>query len=246
MKRSAMDEAVSGALDYAAVRQFELPAFAYWGRQDWLDRVEMLIPTLERGLGWDVTDFGSGDFAAYGLTLCTLRNGTLSERDAGIGQTFAEKVMLVRVDQETPFHLHNFKTEDIINRGGGVLRVEIYPAAHTAAGQVELGGGQVTTLVDGIQRVVAAGKAVDLAPGQSIQVPRGCLHRFWAVRVPVLAAEVSCVNDDLEDNLFLMPGPRYPQIEEDSPARFLLVAEYEELLRQPLVTESLPISPKRP
>ena len=47
---------------------------------------------------------------------------------------------------------------------------------------------------------------------------------------PVLAVEVSSVNDDAADNEFLGGSPRYPEIEEDVPARHLLVAEYAALL----------------
>ncbi|MDR1441555.1 MAG: D-lyxose/D-mannose family sugar isomerase [Bifidobacteriaceae bacterium] len=229
MKRSELDDAVEAALELAAGLSFALPDFARWRRQHWADHLAELRPTLERGLGWDVTDFGRGEFGRFGLTLCTLRNGSLAERDAGTGQTYAEKVMAVRVGQETPFHSHAIKTEDIINRGGGYLDVELYPMARTAE-QLGLGKGVVATFVDGVYRQVAAGQRVTLAPGQSIQVPRGVMHRFWAVEAPVLAAEVSCVNDDAGDNTFLEPAGRFPLIVEDVPARYLLAGEYPALL----------------
>ncbi len=109
MKRSEIDGAIDRARDLAAAHRFALPPFATWGRAEWLRRLDEMAPTLRRGIGWDVTDFGRGDFARFGLTLCTLRNGSLVERDAGVGETFAEKLMMVEVGQETPFHLR-FKT----------------------------------------------------------------------------------------------------------------------------------------
>ena len=40
-------------------------------------------------LGWDVTDFGSGDFKTTGAVLFTLRSGTLGE-----GSPYAEKLIM--------------------------------------------------------------------------------------------------------------------------------------------------------
>ena len=228
MLRSAIDGAIDAARSFAAGSNFALPEFAAWSRDEWLPQVDRLGPTLSRGLGWDVTDFGRGDFARYGLCLCTLRNGSVSEVDRNTAQTYAEKVMVVEVGQETPFHRHPRKTEDIINRGGGVLRVEIHPAdGHN------LGDGATTTLVDGIQTRVGAGQGIVLRPGQSIQIPSGAFHRFWAEGERVLGGEVSAVNDDDNDNDFLEPFPRYASIEEDAPARYLLVGEYAAIVDAP-------------
>ncbi|MGN6744413.1 MAG: D-lyxose/D-mannose family sugar isomerase, partial [Amnibacterium sp.] len=188
----------------------------------WVRRAADLRVPLERGLGWDVTDFGRGDFDAIGLTLLTVRNGTTGEQAAGIGQTYAEKVMHVGVHQETPFHLHRRKTEDILNRGGGRLVVELVDP--------EDGGAPVRALVNGVPTSVAPGTLLHLAPGEGVQVPHGIRHRFWAEGAPVLAGEVSSVNDDAADNVFLVEGARYPTIDEDVPARRLLVAEYPALL----------------
>jgi D-lyxose ketol-isomerase len=101
--------------------------------------------------------------------------------------------------------------------------------AHPADGD-GLGGGAVRTLVDGVERELPAGERVRLAAGQSLQVPAGAFHRFWAEDGPVLAGEVSGVNDDVADNRFLETSERYPGIEEDVPARYLLVSEYGLLL----------------
>lgn len=225
MKRSEIEAAIDAALTSAEQHRFALPPFAFWGREEWERRVEELRVPMARGLGWDVTDFGRGDFARTGLTLLTVRNGTLEEQAAGLGQTYAEKVMHVGVGQETPFHLHRRKTEDILNRGGGELVVELVDP--------ENGNREVTALVDGAPRTLAPGERLRLASGEGVQVPRGIRHRFWAEGEPVLAGEVSSVNDDGADNVFLVEGPRYPSIEEDAPARRLLVPEYEALLGGP-------------
>jgi D-lyxose ketol-isomerase len=225
MLRSEIDAAIDSARTFAASAVFPLPQFAGWSRDEWLDRVDDLRPTLARGLGWDVTDFGRGDFARYGLCLCTIRNGDVADVDDNTAQTYAEKLMVVEVGQETPFHLHPRKTEDIINRGGGVLRVEVYPADGR-----QLGEGVTTTLVDGIQTDVLAGEGIMIRPGQSIQIPSGAFHRFWAENERVLGGEVSAVNDDDNDNVFLESFPRYASIDEDAAPRYLLVGEYASVL----------------
>ena len=225
MLRSNIDAAIDSARSLAAGATLPLPDFAGWSRDEWLGQVDRLGPTLSRGLGWDVTDFGRGDFARYGLCLCTIRNGRVADVDRSTAQTYAEKFMVIEVGQETPFHLHPRKTEDIINRGGGVLRVEVHPADG-----VRLGSGTTTTLVDGIETRVAAGEGILIRPGQSIQIPSGVFHRFWAESQRVLGGEVSAINDDDNDNVFLEPFPRYATIEEDAPARYLLVGEYAGIL----------------
>jgi D-lyxose ketol-isomerase len=225
MLRSEVDNAIDAARTFAAKAAFPLPEFAGWSRDEWLGQVLRLRPTLSRGLGWDVTDFGRGDFARFGLCLCTIRNGSIADVDRPTTQTYAEKFMVVEVGQETPFHLHPRKTEDIINRGGGVLHVEIHPAEDS-----RLGSGVTTTLVDGIQTEVAGGEPILIRPGQSIQIPSGAFHRFWAEGKRVLGGEVSATNDDENDNVFLDPFPRYASIEEDAPARYLLVGEYASIL----------------
>jgi D-lyxose ketol-isomerase len=154
----------------------------------------------------------------------------LEERDTGRGQTYAEKLLFVGVGQETPFHLHREKTEDIINRAGGRLVVEVHPGGRGADGALILGDGDTNTLVDGLETTLPAGSRVVLEPGQSIQVPRGTVHRFWAEGAPVLGGEVSGVNDDLADNRFVEATARYPEVEEDCAARFLLVSEYRHVL----------------
>jgi D-lyxose ketol-isomerase len=222
LKRSEIESAIDAAVALAERHGFPLPPFASWTREQWIECAAELRVPLERGLGWDVTDFGRGDFARTGLTLLTLRNGTLAEQAAGLGQTYAEKLLHVRVGQETPFHLHPRKTEDILNRGGGELVVElVHPDEPEAS---------VRALVNGAPHTIAPGERLRLGPGEGVQVPRGIRHRFWAEGAEVLGGEVSSVNDDEGDNVFLVASPRYPGIDEDVPARRLLVGEYGSVL----------------
>jgi D-lyxose ketol-isomerase len=51
-------------------------------------------------------------------------------------------------------------------------------------------------------------------------------HSFWAEGGKTLIGEVSMVNDDNADNRFYEPMGRFPQIEEDEEALYLLCNEY--------------------
>ena len=115
MKRSEINRYVREALVFLAEHRFALPEWATWTPAMWADCGDACREIRDNALGWDVTDFGKGDFAREGLTLFTLRNGN-PPHDR---KPYCEKIMVVREGQATPMHFHWHKMEDIINRGGG-------------------------------------------------------------------------------------------------------------------------------
>jgi len=119
-------------------------------------------------------------------------------------------------------HFHWNKMEDIINRGGGELAVQLY----RANGQEGLSDEDVTVSVDGIERTVRAGDSVILKNGESICLVPFIYHRFYAIGSRCLMGEVSMINDDKTDNRFLESIGRFPAIEEDESPRHLLVSDY--------------------
>lgn len=174
-------------------------------------------------LGWDVTDYGKGDFHKIGLFLFTLRNGTFG--DPHCPKTYAEKLLISEEDQYAPMHFHFLKTEDIINRGGGNLVVELYKSTP----EEELDRvSDVTVSTDGRVRVLPAGGHLVLTPGESVTLPPRLYHAFWAEKGTgkVLIGEVSKVNDDCTDNRFYENMGRFPEIEEDEAPYRLLCNEY--------------------
>jgi D-lyxose ketol-isomerase len=222
MKRSEINRFIEDAACFFAENRFVLPPFAEWEPADWKQCGSEADELRACKLGWDVTDFNSGNFLSLGLTLFTLRNGPPD----GNGKTYAEKIMYVRENQVTPFHYHVRKTEDIINRGDGNtgrLAVQLYNRA--------LDGGleqtPVTVVCDGVLRNIEAGGTVMLGPGESITLTPYLYHKFYAVDGDGLIGEVSSVNDDATDNYFLEPLPRFPLIREDEPAARLLCTEYQ-------------------
>ena len=222
MKRSRINQLVREAIDFFAEHRFFLPPFAYWTPDDWSHKGEESREIAERQLGWDVTEYGQGRFDELGLLLFTLRNGSPADLKASTGKLYAEKIMIVGVDQVTPMHYHWSKTEDIINRSGGRLLIEIHRANEDGG----LADGDVTYHADGVRYAVPAGHVVSLSPGESITLTPEIYHTFWAEGEPVLAGEVSTVNDDAADNRFRDPLDRFPAIEDDEPPVHLLVTDY--------------------
>ncbi len=222
MKRSEINQILADALAFFESHRFALPPFAHWTPAEWKTKGHEADEIRENMLGWDLTDFGSGDFARLGLTLFTLRNGNVKKPENP--KTYCEKIMIVREDQITPMHFHWGKAEDIINRGGGNLLVELYNADEKEG----LAQTDVVVSLDGVERRLKAGSVVRLTPGESITLTPYLYHRFWGEkgRGRVLVGEVSTVNDDTRDNRFLEPLGRFPAIEEDEAPLRLLCSEY--------------------
>jgi D-lyxose ketol-isomerase len=224
MKRSQINTLIDSSISYMKQMGFHLPPWAFWAPDRWRGKAEEAREIARNMLGWDLTDFGGGDFFTRGLILFTIRNGNL-QADS---KPYAEKVMIVQENQETPWHFHWQKMEDIINRGGGNLVLEI--SASTPEGVFSR--DPVSLSVDGLRRSVEPGGRVLLTPGQSICLEPGVYHRFYGEKGKgsVLVGEVSTVNNDLTDNRFYQPLGRFPAIEEDEEPRFLLVTDYRRYL----------------
>jgi D-lyxose ketol-isomerase len=222
VKRSKVNAIMHDVDAFVRKQGFHLPPFAYWTPEDWRTKGDEVREIVENGLGWDITDFGRGDYENYGLFLFTLRNGNPRNWETGQGKLYAEKIMVVGVNQFTPMHFHWRKMEDIINRGGGKLMIQLYNATEDG----DLADTDVTVSMDGVKRIVKAGEIVTLSPGESITLVPGCYHKFWGAESRVLIGEVSLVNDDREDNRFHEPTGRFPEIEEDEPPLYLLCTDY--------------------
>ena len=124
MKRSQIDRYIDEAIGFFRSHQFPLPPFAYWTETEWRAKGAEYDEIRDNMLGWDLTDFGGGDFEKQGLLLFTVRNGSLT--DARYSKPYAEKIMIARENQITPYHFHWNKMEDIINRGGGNLVIRLF------------------------------------------------------------------------------------------------------------------------
>lgn len=224
MKRSEINSIMRDADAFIRRQGFYLPPFAYWTPEEWKTKGDEVCEIVDNRLGWDITDFGSGDFQKSGLFLFTIRNGHPSNWDKRQGKLYAEKLLLVGVDQLTPLHFHWNKMEDIINRGGGKLAIQLFHSLPD--GELDR-RSPVSVSLDGVRRTVPAGETLELSPGESITLVPYLYHKFRAAGSRVLCGEVSMVNDDTSDNRFYEPLGRFPVIEEDEPPLHLLVMDYD-------------------
>lgn len=228
MKRSEVNSIIEYAIALAEERGLPLPPFAKWGLKDWKQAGIYDKELKDNMLGWDITDFGSGDFEKIGLTIFTFRNGSFHDK-VTYPKPYAEKLLLVRDGQILPYHFHWSKMEDIINRGGGDLVLTLYNSDE-AEGFADT---DVTVTMDGQKKTVSPGGNVILKPGQSITLMPGQYHTWQGIpgTGDVVLFEVSSVNDDRVDNRFHRAVGRLPEIEEDEPAKYLIFNDYGNLDR---------------
>lgn len=223
MKRSEINDIIRAGDEFIRSFGFILPPFAYWSPGQMRDRVSEIGGIVGARLGWDITDYGQGRYGELGLFLFTVRNGLEEDLRRGMGMCYAEKIMITRQDQVSPLHRHVVKAEDIINRGGGVLALQLFNS--DAEGKVDR-KSDVEVATDGLLRRQGAGEILRLSPGESVTLLPGNWHAFWGEGADVLVGEVSTVNNDLTDNIFEDPIGRFAEIEEDEDPIHLLVSDY--------------------
>lgn len=227
MKRSKINQELEWAKALLEKHRIQLPPFAHWSMADWQANSSRTGALREIMLGWDITDFGNDDFDRFGAVLFTLRNGSLT--DPGVGTPYAEKLLVLKEGQRLPLHYHAAKTEDIINRGGGMLAIRLYNTLPD--GTVD----KVTPVqvdLDGIRYTVQAGEELLIPGGHSITLRPFMYHIFWAKEGygELICGEVSSINDDLTDNYNAEPVSRFSTVEEDEPLLHPLCNEYDTVL----------------
>ena len=224
MKRSEINRALREMEAMCAKYSCFLPPFCAYTPEQWQTLGHECDEIRECMLGWDITDFGTGEFDRVGFSLITIRNGNRALPDKYPKQ-YAEKLLYLKEGQMCPNHFHWFKMEDIINRGGGNVLIRVYNSLPDEGIDRE---SPVTVHTDGCAGTVPAGTQIRLRPGESISVTRGLYHDFEVEKGTgsVLLGEVSQCNDDNADNRFNPPVGRFPKIEEDEPPYRLLCNEY--------------------
>lgn len=226
MERSEINNLIKSAEEIFIKHGFILPKFSRYTPKDWQEETRDISEILELMLGWDVTDFGSGNFKERGLLLFTLRNGMLGSEK--YNKVYAEKIMLAENGQVTPWHFHRHKMEDIINRGGGDLVINLYNSDENEGFDESV----VEVSVSGIKTVVSAGDAIILKQGESVCLPPYMYHTFKATGSYVVIGEVSMVNDDSTDNRFYEEVGRFPEIVEDTEIARYLTIDYDKYLKK--------------
>lgn len=230
MKRSEINRALKEMEAMINEYKFSLPPFCSFTEEEWQTLGHEYDEIRDNMLGWDITDYGLGDFDKVGFSLITLRNGNLSMKDK-YSKSYAEKLLYIKEGQYAPLHFHWSKMEDIINRGGGNLLIRVYNS--TPDEEIDK-ISEVTVHTDGRCYKVPAGTQVKLTPGESISIQQYMYHDFEVEKGtgPVLIGEVSQCNDDNTDNRFYETMGRFPTIEEDEKPYRLLCNEYPPCLKK--------------
>lgn len=220
MKRSDINSIIKEFEAMLKEYRFALPGFLNWTPEDWQNKGHEYDEIRDNMLGWDITDYGLGDYGKIGLALITLRNGNV--HNSKYTKSYAEKIMYLRPGQVSPNHFHWNKMEDIINRGGGKLVFRLWNATKDE----KLADTDVEICKDGRRYMVPAGSEITLCPGESLSLYPYYYHEFTVIEAPSLIGEVSQCNDDNTDNRFLDMPARFPSIEEDEAPYRLLCNEY--------------------
>lgn len=224
MQRSEINLILKNNIKFAREHQVYFPQFANWTLKDWSQLNSNYREITDNMLGWDVTDFGSGNFQKYGLVAFTFRNGNYHNPEK-YPKPYCEKMLVLEEGQELPYHFHKLKEEDTVNRGGGNLQLTVFNSTKDEGLDHET---PVTFAKDGQEITVKAGSVITLHPGESMTTTQGIYHK-WDVEPgtgKVLVWEISSTNDDNIDNRFLESIPRIPNIEEDEEPYRLLFGDY--------------------
>lgn len=224
MKRSEINKIIKEFEGLLNEYKFALPPFCHFTPEEWEKKGHEYDEIRDNALGWDVTDYGEGNYDKLGLALITIRNGNAN--DSKYTKVYAEKIMMVKEGQISPNHFHWNKMEDIINRGGADVVFRLWNADREDEGK--LLDTPVKIFSDGRCYTVPAGSEIILKPGQSLTLYPYYYHEFTVRNGVALVGEVSMTNDDNTDNRFYEPLGRFPTIEEDEPAYRLLCTEYPE------------------
>ena len=209
MKRSEINAIIKKFEALLEQYRFAVPPYLSWTPEEWADKGKEYDEIRDNMLGWDVTDYGMGDFDTLGLALITLRNGNV--HNPKYTKCYAEKVIMCDEGQVSPMHFHWNKMEDIINRGGNDIHFTLYNADKDE----QLADTDVEICRDGRRYFVKAGETIVLRPGESLSLYPYYYHEFVIPKTgkgPVLIGEVSMCNDDNTDNRLLKPLGRFPTI----------------------------------
>ncbi len=223
MKRSEINALIKENEAFIKENKFALPPFCNWTPEEWAEKGHECDEIRDNMLGWDVTDYGLEDYYNKGLFLVTIRNG--NQTNPKYSKPYAEKLLISDEEQLCTMHFHWKKQEDIINRGGGTMCMQLYNSTPNEDLDRE---NPVTVVCDGVEKTVPAGTILEFATGESCTLTPGMYHAFWSKKGTgkTLIGEVSQCNDDNTDNRFHEQMGRFPKIEEDEAPYRLLCNEY--------------------
>ena len=91
MKRSEINKALKELEAMCAQEHCYLPPFCHFTPEAWESKGHEYDEVRDCMLGWDITDYGQGDFDHFGFSLITIRNGNRAMPDK-YPKVYAEKL----------------------------------------------------------------------------------------------------------------------------------------------------------
>lgn len=238
MKRSEINSCIKEATVIIEGAGIGLPGHASWGPEDWQQNREAAVEMLRRGIGWNISDFGGGDYLKMGIVFYTVSNGVFDPATGmPVDQIYAHRYFILKEGQQIMTEHHHTKIEDIIVFAGAQLRVEL----HNVGPNEELDKtNDINIMRSGIWNSYKPGTVITLSRGERIRFEPIHYHRPWGHGGTVLIEEVCMVTDDLKESRHL-PAEKpmvFATIEEDEKPAYLLCSElpgsskFEEMVRQ--------------
>ena len=108
MKRSEINKALKELEAMCAREHCYLPPFCNFTPEEWKTKGHEYDEVRDCMLGWDITDYGLGDFDKVGMSLITIRNGNRKMADK-YPKVYAEKLLYMKEGQYSPNHFHWYK-----------------------------------------------------------------------------------------------------------------------------------------
>ena len=100
MKRSEINKVIREMEELIRENGFHLPPFCNWTPEEWNTKGHEYDEIRDNMLGWDITDYGLGNFDKVGFGLITLRNG--NQKNPKYKKAYAEKLLFLRDDMMSP------------------------------------------------------------------------------------------------------------------------------------------------
>ena len=105
MKRSEINKALKELEAMCAKYKCYLPPFCNFTPEEWQEKGHEYDEIRDCVLGWDITDYGLGNFDKFGFSLITIRNGNRKMADK-YSKVYAEKLLYMKEGQYSPIHFH--------------------------------------------------------------------------------------------------------------------------------------------
>ena len=105
MRRSEINKALRELEGMCAKHCFALPPFCHFTPERWQALGHEYDEVRDCMLGWDITDYGKGDFDRFGFSLITIRNGNRAMADK-YPKVYAETLLYLKEGLSAPNHCH--------------------------------------------------------------------------------------------------------------------------------------------